>query len=296
MYRLAPLFESGYPMTQPLRVLVVDGGEQARDFWFDALVHSGDRNGCALTHERDVGPAASRLWNEPFDAAVVSIESGGLASLCRFMNESPGVATITAVESPDFAGGLEAVKLGAQDFWIPSDMSPGAMRRGLHCAVVRYRMLDEVRNRVAAAQEVRAHSDPPRWSAETTTALRMNTLRVGMPSLFEQLVDRYAQQLERAFEARLYREDHHDEITAALLAIACELAVVYAGPRDVVEVHTTSVKRMLASVSGPRATVYVEESRLLALELMGHLASRYRNACQVNLGLVRKANPARRTA
>ena len=49
-----------------------------------------------------------------------------------------------------------------------------------------------------------------------------------------------------------------------------------AGPRDVVELHTTALKRRLSSAGVEQAEAYTEEGRLLVLELMGNLVSYYR--------------------
>ena len=50
-----------------------------------------------------------------------------------------------------------------------------------------------------------------------------------------------------------------------------------AGPRDVVEIHSTTLKRKSSQATPQKAQAYAEEGRLLVLELMGCLASYYRN-------------------
>ena len=48
-------------------------------------------------------------------------------------------------------------------------------------------------------------------------------------------------------------------------------------PRDVVEIHSTALKRKSNGAAPQRAQAYVQEGRLMVLEVMGYLASYYRN-------------------
>ena len=61
-----------------------------------------------------------------------------------------------------------------------------------------------------------------------------------------------------------------------LYNIAEELGYLRAGPRDVVELHSSALKRKTGVVSHVKAQAYVEEGRVTLLELMGHLVSYYR--------------------
>jgi hypothetical protein len=80
--------------------------------------------------------------------------------------------------------------------------------------------------------------------------------------------------IEQAFEQRIYKVDHL--VSDALHQLAGRLGALRAGPRDVVELHTTVMRRRLATVTAEQAEAYGEEGRLLVLELMGHLVSYYR--------------------
>ena len=59
--------------------------------------------------------------------------------------------------------------------------------------------------------------------------------------------------------------------------MAEELGLLKAGPRDVVEIHSTALKEKRHKVTPQKAQAYAEEGRLMALQLMGHLVSYYRN-------------------
>jgi response regulator RpfG family c-di-GMP phosphodiesterase len=94
------------------------------------------------------------------------------------------------------------------------------------------------------------------------------------PESYAELLQGYAEALEQSFEQRIYRVDNH--ISDTLVALADRLGRLRAGPRDVVDLHTTALKRRLATVVNEEAEAYAEEGRLLILELMGHLVSYYR--------------------
>ncbi|MCH9639059.1 MAG: response regulator [Betaproteobacteria bacterium] len=58
--------------------------------------------------------------------------------------------------------------------------------------------------------------------------------------------------------------------------IAESLGRLYAGPRDVVQLHINCVTQKTKNVNPKRARAYTVEGRLLALELMGYLVDFYR--------------------
>jgi circadian clock protein KaiB len=75
-------------------------------------------------------------------------------------------------------------------------------------------------------------------------------------------------------EARLMRSGLSDR----LRALANELGFLNAGPRDVVELHAGALRSRIESVTPQRAQAYVEEARVVVLELMGYLVAYYRTS------------------
>lgn len=101
-------------------------------------------------------------------------------------------------------------------------------------------------------------------------------LRLADPGAFCDLVAEYEALMDLMLEQRSYRVEHQPRITERLRAMAERLGTRRAGPRDVVEVHGTALRR-LGQEQGPQAAhALAEEGRLLVLELMGHLVSYYR--------------------
>jgi hypothetical protein len=103
------------------------------------------------------------------------------------------------------------------------------------------------------------------------------SVRDEWPRLFEEMVARLGELLDAALLERGYRVER--AVPAGLRELANDLGHVRARPRDVVDVHVQAMRRKLAAASRQKAQIYLEEGRLLLVELMGYLASYYRNYC-----------------
>jgi len=103
------------------------------------------------------------------------------------------------------------------------------------------------------------------------------SLREEMSDTFNELGQHYGGLMDRAVEQRVYKEDGH--ISEGLRLLAEELGFVKAGPRDVIQMHTTVLRTKVRGALPQKADAYVEEGRLLILELMGQLVAYYRRYC-----------------
>ena len=93
-------------------------------------------------------------------------------------------------------------------------------------------------------------------------------------STFDELAASYGRVLEHALESQALKVDHG--IAEQLRQLAESLGFYRAGPRDVIELHTTVLAAKTKDAPSPRARALVAEGRFLVLELMGHLVSYYR--------------------
>jgi len=100
-------------------------------------------------------------------------------------------------------------------------------------------------------------------------------LRQNLPDIFDELVTQYGKIIALSLEQRVYKVDH--PISDRLRAIAHRLGLLRAGPRDIIEMHSTAIKLQAADDNPAKARAYAEESHLIVLELMGYLTSYYRN-------------------
>ncbi|MBK8025156.1 MAG: hypothetical protein IPK19_28075 [Chloroflexi bacterium] len=79
--------------------------------------------------------------------------------------------------------------------------------------------------------------------------------------------------LDQAVEKQLYRVAL--PANRAVQAFAMRLGFLSAGPQDLIEIHTETLKTLTGN---SRQGAYVEEGRMLLLELMGRLVACYRSS------------------
>ncbi len=112
-------------------------------------------------------------------------------------------------------------------------------------------------------------SDPAQPRRSASAPLRQRT-----PTAFSQGVERYRILLDEALQSRAKQTPLP---IAGLRDLGERLGAYDAAPRDVVELHLAAVRAAGADSPAARQQAYLEEGRLLVLELMGHLAAYYRN-------------------
>lgn len=112
-------------------------------------------------------------------------------------------------------------------------------------------------------------------TALTAGSYGMRPLSQSQPEAFAEIVGRYVAVLDLAVEERGYKVDR--DIEAKLRDIVQNLAVFKAGPRDVIEVHSAALGPTIVGAPSPKTQAYLEEGRIIVLQAMGYLVSRYRN-------------------
>jgi hypothetical protein len=113
-------------------------------------------------------------------------------------------------------------------------------------------------------------------TAITSTMYGGSTLRERNPEQFLDLLDRYRELLENAVEERTFKVAQ-STLEEDLRGICQSIASLRGNPRDVIEIHIASLKSAMESAPPARSKAYLEEGRILVLELMGFLAGFYRN-------------------
>lgn len=94
-------------------------------------------------------------------------------------------------------------------------------------------------------------------------------------SEYQSLLDSYRSIVEGAIEQRAYGESHAD-IAERLQTLSRRLGFLRAGPRDIVDIHSRTMRPAMEGAPLAKQQVWLEEGRLTLLELMGHLTMYYR--------------------
>ncbi|QLH39390.1 MAG: hypothetical protein HWD60_11135 [Defluviicoccus sp.] len=108
----------------------------------------------------------------------------------------------------------------------------------------------------------------------TERSLGTMSLMQRAPEQFGELVHRYGDLLDRSLMGRSNQE--LARLIEDLSEISDCLGILGAGPRDTVDLHKAAMTTRLEVCSAHKTKGYVEEGRLLLLQLMGHLLSFYR--------------------
>jgi PAS domain-containing protein len=206
-----------------------------------------------------------------------------------------------SAEAPDVVAGMRAVLEGrlpafeleypchapTQERWYVLRAVPlrGA-QRGLvvsHTDVTEQRRIareaaaaEELRRRLSAYErEMEQVGRIPRPEPGPLRRPAATPLRQRDAESFQAVAEQYGALLEEALARRTFSAGGNE---AALRLLGERLGAADASPRDVVELHLAGVRARSAGATPQRQQAYLEEGRLLVLELMGHLAAHYRSA------------------
>lgn len=116
----------------------------------------------------------------------------------------------------------------------------------------------------------------PRTSSVVTARLfGAVPLKERVPLEHSDIIERYRGLLDTALHRKAYR-GHGEGVADDLRALSDRLGDLGAGPREVTEVHAQALRHALRGAPVAKSAALISEGRLLALELMGNLASYYR--------------------
>jgi DNA-binding NarL/FixJ family response regulator len=245
----------------------------------------------------------TRLERGDIDVVLLDLslpDSQGLDTFVKMHAHAPDMPIVVLSALDDEALAASAVRDGAQDYLVKGEMPLELVARSLRYAIERHRAeTNLVREQTAraAAEEALRHArraerlrrqrqrrelrsleqlSAPSSVAVTAQVFGVEPLSKMLPESFHDLRQRYGQLLELAVEQRTYRVDHR--LSDTLRALAEELGFLNAGPRDVVELHTAALKQHIAAAAAPqKAQAYIDEARVMVLELMGYLVAYYRS-------------------
>jgi DNA-binding response OmpR family regulator len=227
-----------------------------------------------LGHVDRLSEALTRLERETFDLILLDLmlpDSMGFETLTRIREADSTVPVIVLTVIADEAMAVEAVQHGAQDYLVKGEISSRMLVWGIRYAIERQRQV------LALEQELRALARLARPPQATITAqsFGLKPLSESLPATFNELVEQYIVQLELALEQGVYKINHN--ISDNLWMLSKELGILKARPQDIIDIHTSALKKKINGATPKLAQALAEEGRLQLLELMGYLTSFYLN-------------------
>jgi len=206
-------------------------------------------------------------------------DSQGLDTLVRVHSQASDVPIIVLTNLDDEDLAIMAMQKGAQDYLIKDQVDSNLLVRSIHYAIERYRLLKELEQARQREQQNREIQSLEQISGSpsmvTAGTYGMKPLIESSPEIFNELVQYYGNLLDQALKQQNYRVDY--DFSEKLNILADQLGLLRVGPRDVVQIHTMALKEKNRDAPYKKTQAYIEEGRLMVLELMGNIVSFYRN-------------------
>lgn len=231
-----------------------------------------------LTQAHDLQETAEKLAKEKFDLILLSLEipvPSGLDALVKVRELVDGMPILVQTSSDDEKLVVKAFQLGADGYLQLNNLDSNLLAYQIRVAIERQQYRTNLKHR--QQEEEFRELEQLITGVQTSITAKMfgsETIRNSIPDIFQELVQNYGELLDLALEEQAYKVEHN--LSDRLRTLADKLGFLKASPRDVVDIHTTTLRQKNQDVTLAKAQAYVSEGRLMVLELMGYLVSFYR--------------------
>jgi len=265
----------------PIRILLIEDNPGDARLIAEMLSETED-DLFNMTHADCLSTGLVNLAEERFDLLLLDLslpDSQGLDTFVRVNTHSNDIPVVVLTGNQDEILATRAMKAGAQDYLVKGDLESNLLVRSIRYAIERNRLLmalEQERQKKREIDEIQSLDRISGSDATNVTArlFGMGPLRETLPEVFNDLVSRYGELMDRALEERNYKVEHH--VTEALRSMADELGFLKATPRDVLEIHTVSLKKKYSGATPQKSRAYAEEGGLILIQIMGYLITYYR--------------------
>ncbi len=235
-----------------------------------------------LTNVVSLSEAMEKLTHENFDVILLELmlpDSQGIDTLIKIKEKANCIPIVFQTLGDDEKVVVKAFQIGADGYLQKKNLDPNLLIYSIRLAIERKQYI----TKLETTQQQRKQEEEFQSlellanSIKTRITARMfgsEPLKDSMSDIFLELVNDYSKILELALEQQAYKVEHN--LGEKLRKIADKLGFLKASPRDVVDIHTKALREKSKNVNSTRAQVYVDEGRLMVLELMGYLTSYYR--------------------
>jgi DNA-binding NarL/FixJ family response regulator len=231
-----------------------------------------------LTQAQDLEETAEKLAGEKFDLILLSLEISvppGLNILVKTRELAAAIPIVVQTTSNDEKLVVKAFQLGADGYIQLNNIDSSLLVYQIRVAIERQQYILNLKHQ-QQEEEFRELEQLIKGGQTSITAKMFGSeaIRQSIPDIFQELVQNYGDLLDLALEEQAYKVEHN--LSERLRSLADKLGFLKASPRDVVDIHTTTLRKKNQDVTLAKAQAYVSEGRLMVLELMGYLVSFYR--------------------
>jgi CheY-like chemotaxis protein len=205
-------------------------------------------------------------------------DSQGLDTLLAVRAANPWLPVVVLTTFDEELGSL-ALRAGAQDYLTKGSFDAELLARSLRYAIERQMLLNQLEVRRRKEQEARELQllEAVVGTSDTAVGTRLfgvRPLHDACGEIFTKLARRYGDILTQVVESGSGELD--PSVLDQLDTMAAGLAVLHAGPRDAVEVHTAAIKVKERLTPAEEFSPYLERGRVVLFELISQLAAHYR--------------------
>jgi DNA-binding NarL/FixJ family response regulator len=235
-----------------------------------------------VTWVQTLGEGLEELTKHSFNVILLDLmlpDSRGLETLETTLKHCPNTPVVVQTGTEDTTIVVKSLQLGAYGFLPKQNLDSNLLVYGIRLAIEQHLQGMKIEEAAKKEQQQMELEWLNQFVATGTTNITArlygtSSLRETFPEIFQDQVEIYGSLLDLALEQQAYKIDYN--ISEKLRNQAEKLGILKAGPRDVVEIHTTALKAKTQSVNVAKAQAYVIEGRLMVLEMMGYLTSYYR--------------------
>lgn len=215
-----------------------------------------------------------------------SLDGQTLQQCMGFSQQTP-IIVLTGYGDQD--EGARKVRQGAQDYLVKGSFDAALLMRVIRYTIERQAMQKEMALMKLKEQKALELKSLEAIAMQPGSASPSSNIQSAAPTYYSDLILRYEGFLDAALEQRIYKSDRA-LISAGIREFTMELARYGAGPREIVEIHSTALERRLKNQNELKSQAYLEEARLLLLETMGSLVQTYRGKFTIRESI---SNPSR---
>lgn len=265
-----------------LRVLLVEDSPSDHEIVRDLLT-ADDRLEFALAHATRLDEALALMRETAFDAVLLDLglpDSQGVDTFARLHAAAPEVPILVLTASDDAETGASTIRGGAEEYLLKQQAQSTLLSNAVRYTVLRAGVRHERALQVQREERTREMQDMDRLTQApaTTVSARVysgSPLRENGPGEFNAAVAEYGDLVSAALDRRIHGGEGGG--SERLRELGLQIGFMRGGPRDVVEIHTTALRRLTTDTTATKARALMEEGRLMLLELMGNLTSYYRS-------------------
>jgi DNA-binding response OmpR family regulator len=236
-----------------------------------------------LKWKQSLGEGLKALSEAEFDIILLDLnlpDSDDLNTVEQAFENSHGTPIIVLTGNEDDQLALASLNAGANDYLEKGRVNQESAVRAIRYCLERQQLLKKLelaRETERQQRDIDYFQNLENSATTSVTAQSYGALPFSQssPEIFEECVELYKLVIKQAMVQKAYKVDY--DLTEKLRRMAESIGFLKGGPRDVIEIHSKALKAKTSKASKAKQFAILEEARIIVLELMGHLASFYRN-------------------